>query len=47
MNDLSWLETEVLGMASSDGYCSFIVFEKDFFGEIITKKNIPEEISEE
>ena len=44
MNDFSWMETELLGMASSDGYCSFIVFEKGFFGTPIKKDNLDEDL---
>lgn len=26
LNDLCWLEDKILAVASSDGYCSFIIF---------------------
>lgn len=29
ITEISWKGSSVLGMSSSDGYCSFMVFEKD------------------
>jgi chromatin assembly factor 1 subunit B len=29
ITELSWKDSSILGMSSSDGYCSFMVFEKD------------------
>ncbi len=30
INDLAWLEGSILSIASSDGYCSFILFDGEF-----------------
>lgn len=34
LTDLAWRGSEMLAISSSDGYCSFMVFEKDELGEI-------------
>jgi hypothetical protein len=34
LTDLSWRGSEMLALSSSDGYCSFIVFDKNELGEI-------------
>lgn len=34
LTDLSWRGSEMLAISSSDGYCSFMVFEKGELGEI-------------
>ncbi|KRX05359.1 WD40-repeat-containing domain [Pseudocohnilembus persalinus] len=40
LNDLSWQGSEILGICSADGYCSFCKFEKGFFGEEMTLEEI-------
>jgi chromatin assembly factor 1 subunit B len=32
LTDLSWRGSEMLALSSSDGYCSFMVFEKNELG---------------
>jgi hypothetical protein len=34
LTDLSWRGAEMLALSSSDGYCSFVVFEKDELGMV-------------
>jgi chromatin assembly factor 1 subunit B len=34
LTDLSWKGSEMLAVASSDGYCSFLIFENNELGEI-------------
>lgn len=34
LTDLSWRGDEMLAISSSDGYCSFVIFEKGELGEI-------------
>ena len=36
---MAWLEDSLLGIASSDGYCSFIVFEGALAAEKIVSDN--------
>ena len=44
ITDLSWkLDASILGVSSSDGYCSFVKFEKDDFGEIVREEDIEDE----
>ena len=33
LTDMSWKETKMLGVSSSDGYCSFLIFDKQELGE--------------
>jgi chromatin assembly factor 1 subunit B len=34
LTDLSWKGSETLAVSSSDGYCSFLIFENNELGEI-------------
>lgn len=38
LTDLAWLNSSILCVSSSDGYCSFIIIENNEFGEVLTKK---------
>lgn len=34
LTDLSWRGSSILAVSSSDGYCSFMIFENDSLGEV-------------
>jgi len=34
LTDLSWKGSDMLAVSSSDGYCSFLIFENNELGEI-------------